>query len=585
MRVASELPARALELARRAIAVTRRLRPFWHEPWTILVALALLQWICLAVFAATVRHNGWLFYQGGDETYFYTSAWAVGHGHLPYAVIGYAWSLVISPITWIAGPSLLDALPLIVLLQVVVLLPIALLSIYGIAARIGGRAIGYFAALVWALAPYAAIPLFVERYHGKYVEQFLPQALGLTAMGDFPAMVALLVAAYFVVRAMDEGRAVDAVIASLVTGFAIGIKPSNALFLVAPFVGLVLARRFTALLAFAVTLAPALVTLAVWKYRGLGYLPAFKSEALAPAGGLFTPASIAFGLPLALLGLWRYTNLFNWNHLHNNLLAIREVFWSWRLFEYLPLAGAVAVSRRSFRNGAFLAVWFVTFFVVKGASELASVDSGSFWRLLMPAWPAFVLLMASIPTLIPTYGTTLAERLPAGRSRIEWRSPFLVAPVALLVALPLVVIAAMPKLESRAALRDTEAGLYLPVSGDLALTATLQRDHVVLRWRHRGSAGVRVFYRVYRTPLVTPASRGVPWWIGAKEGVRCEPVNPGAANCLLDLTLIATTRSTRYIDRPPRGRWSYRIGEAANWRDDLTMGDVILLSQAANVSP
>ena len=40
-----------------------------------------------------------------------------------------------------------------------------------------------------SIAPFVAIPLFVERYHAQYVDQFLPQPLGLTAMADFPSMV------------------------------------------------------------------------------------------------------------------------------------------------------------------------------------------------------------------------------------------------------------------------------------------------------------------------------------------------------------------------------------------------------------
>ena len=79
--------------------------------------------------------------------------------------------------------------------QVLVLGPIALLCVYGIAARIGGRLLGYWASLLWVIAPFAAIPLFVDRYHERWIEQFLPQALGLTAMADFPSMVIVLAAA------------------------------------------------------------------------------------------------------------------------------------------------------------------------------------------------------------------------------------------------------------------------------------------------------------------------------------------------------------------------------------------------------
>ena len=75
---------------------------------------------------------------------------------------------------------------------------------YGIGARIAGRVFGYWTAGALDRASrIVAIPLFVQRYHGKYVEQTLPQTFGLTALADFPSMVLLLVAAYLVVRALD----------------------------------------------------------------------------------------------------------------------------------------------------------------------------------------------------------------------------------------------------------------------------------------------------------------------------------------------------------------------------------------------
>ena len=83
---------------------------------------------------------------------------------------------------------------------------IALLSLYGIATRIGGRVLGYWVAFLWVIAPYAAIPLFVERYRERWTEQFLPQATGLTAMADYPSMVLVLVAAYFITRSLSPGQ-------------------------------------------------------------------------------------------------------------------------------------------------------------------------------------------------------------------------------------------------------------------------------------------------------------------------------------------------------------------------------------------
>ena len=93
-------------------------------------------------------------------------------------------------------------MPAIVLFQLLVLAPLALLCIFGIASHIGGRLLGYWAALLWVAAPFAVIPLFVDRYHEKWIEQFLPQALGLTAMPDFPSMALVLLAALLVLRSL-----------------------------------------------------------------------------------------------------------------------------------------------------------------------------------------------------------------------------------------------------------------------------------------------------------------------------------------------------------------------------------------------
>ena len=35
---------------------------------------------------------------------------------------------------------------------------------------------------------------------------------------------------------------------------------------------------------------------------------------------------------------------------------------------------------------------------------------------------------------------------------------------------------------------------------------------------------------------------------------------------------------------PPPGVWTYRVGMAANWLDDPTLGDVLMLSAPATVT-
>src|SRR5207249_3709626 len=120
----------------------------------VLAAFVLVEWVALAVFALTVRHNGWLYYAGGDQLWHYSGAYLLAHGHLPPSYVGYGWSILLAPLAAVAGPNLVSALPGIVLLNTVVLLPVALFCVYYISARIAGRLFGYFTAGLWIALPY-----------------------------------------------------------------------------------------------------------------------------------------------------------------------------------------------------------------------------------------------------------------------------------------------------------------------------------------------------------------------------------------------------------------------------------------------
>jgi hypothetical protein len=134
--------------------VRQRLLPrFPGQPWHVLWSLALVQWLLLLLLTRRIVHNGRLFLQDASATYFYSTAWSFAHGHLAPALVGYGWPLVTAPVAGITGVNFLDGLPALVLLQVLVLQPIALLAVYGVASRIGGRVLGYLSAAVWACCP------------------------------------------------------------------------------------------------------------------------------------------------------------------------------------------------------------------------------------------------------------------------------------------------------------------------------------------------------------------------------------------------------------------------------------------------
>jgi len=522
------------------------------RPLVSLAVLAVLQWLAILVYALTVRHNGWLFYQGGDQIWLLTTGWLLGQGELGPPEVGYGWPLLLAPLTWLTGPNFVDAMPWVICFNVLVLGPLVLFALHELASRIAGAAFGLLAAVMWVVLPFAVIPLFRDDYHERYIEQFLPGALGLTGLADFQSMVLLLVGSVFFLRAVETRAAPEAVAAGLVAGFAIGMKPSNGLFVAAPIAAALVARNLRPLLPFGLALLPALLTLAVWKQRGFGSLPAFATE----------ETRLALGLVAAVPVVDRYVDL-DWEHLHENANHLREYFWSARLLEWAPIAGTFAIARRSAPLAALLATWFGVFLVVKGTTLLSTVSSGSFFRFLMPAFPAYFLLGVSILLLVPTFGRRLAARWPAKAPRPIGRRPMIAAGFALVVV-PLVVVALVRPIEkpAKAIAVDT---ILTPTDERIDVSVEADGEARVVTWSHPSVGSSAVFYRVYRT---------------GRNGLEQECLDHGGAKeCSLEMVLLGTTRERRWRDGSPPPDVRYRIGVAANSRDDETAGDVATLSE------
>jgi hypothetical protein len=545
------------------------------EPWGVLLPLVALQWILLGAFVLTVRHNGWLFYQGGDETFFYTSSWSIAHGHIPDAAIGWGWSYVLAPVAAIFGTNFLAALPAIVLIQTVILLPLGLLATYGLGARIGGRNFGYLVAALWVIGPYALIPLWDQRYHQKYVEQFLPQAFGLTGLGDFPSMICLVCAAYLIVRAFDERSLPISALAGVVTAFAVGVKPANSLFLVGVVAAFATARRWREALVFGAGMAPGLLALALWKYKGLGSLPILPSRAAGTA-------SIAPLAPAAL-HLPHYVKL-NWHQFGHNLDGLREFFWSVRVVEWFAVAGFVGLLRQVPAKALLVGGWFGAFLLVKGTSPGTDVEAGTFLRLFMPALPALLLLVAGVLLLVPVYASGLAHRFPPVASRpLGARSRPLAAAVALAGILPAILFAALPSLPGAQAAKYFTNNTYTPVTnGQLHLRAVRRADGVHLSWTAPPSTA-KVFYRVFRAPHDYTYDARLPHWI---DGLDCLQPNGGAADCSIKMDVLTTTRAQSFIDsgKLEPQEYAYRVGVMANWANDPGGGDVLFVSKPSVVA-
>jgi len=543
-------------------AALLHMRRWWRvasevRPAYVLGPLLGIQWLAVLALALTVRHNGWLYYAGGDQLWHYTGAYLVAHGHLPPSFVGYGWSILLLPVAAIAGPNLVSALPALVIFNTLVLLPVALLCVYGIAARIAGRIFGYVAATFWIVIPYLGIVFVETGYHQKYTELTLPQLVGLTSVPDFPATVALIVSAYLCLRALDSPGWQLGALAGLAAAYSIAIKPSNAIFLVAP-VFLLLVERWRALLSFALGLAGPLLTLAVWKYRGLGELAAAPAE----------PVRLASG-PGDLLRRIHRPSLNSWEHLHQVLLGFREHFWIARVIEWTPVAGLVALLARSRRGFLLVGLWFVVYLLAKGTYIDASIDDASFFRILMPAFPAYVLLAGSVLLLIPGARARPAPVPPAPAGR---RLTVAVAAVfAVFAVLPLGVIAAVPRLHDGGMDALHVGQTLIPVSRSVSLRATLAGDTIRLVWNDGEPRTASAFYHVLRTH-----SAGDVFCAGR--------INGSSDNCTLYTDSVTTTRGRTFADRPGSGTWTYRIGVAANWIDDPTLGDIYVVSKPVTLT-
>jgi Dolichyl-phosphate-mannose-protein mannosyltransferase len=528
------------------------------RPAHALAGLVLAQWAALLAFALTVRHNGWLYYAGGDQLWHYSGAFLLAHGQLPPTFVGYGWSTLLLPAAPFAGPNIVSALPAIILFNTLVLLPVALLCVYGIATRIAGRVFGYWTAALWIALPYVGV-LFVEPgYHQKYTELTLPQFLGLSSVPDFPSTVALLVAAYFCLRAVDSATWQPAAAAGLAAGYGIAIKPSNSIFLFAPaLVFLLLERR--ALIPFAVALAPALVTLAVWKYRGLGQLAAAPAEPMRLAGGAGD------------LGRRIYDPQLNsWEHLHQVLLGLREHFWAARVIEWLPLAGIVALLIRSRRGALLVGSWFTAYLLVKGTYLPASIEDASFFRILMPGLPAYLILTAAVVLLVP--GVRARAEPEGSRPTGRKVTVTLAAAAAVFAVAPLAVVAAVPPLHDAGRRALTFDENLVPVSGRIAPHARAHGREVRLAWRGRPARTAAVFYRVLRSPPPGDGSGCADAPESVADDCRVYAQSPGA------------TPTTSFVDHPGAGTWTYRIGVSANWLNDVRYGDVTVLSRPVTVT-
>jgi hypothetical protein len=551
---ALELPAGIRRIASSAAAARDRLLAL--RPVYVLGALLAVQWLAVLALALTVRHNGWVYYMGGDQLWHYTLAYLIVHGHLAPTYVGVGWPTILAPIAAVVGPNLASALPAIILFNALVLLPLGLACMYGIGERIAGRLFGYWTALLWIVIPFVGISYSLRGYHQKWTELTLPQLLGLGAMSDFPSMIFLVVGAYLCIRSIDERHWAWAAGAGLAVGYAIAIKPSSSVFLLAPAL-LYSLVRWRRLAPFAIGLVPCLAALAVWKVRGEGNLPFRTSE----------PAR---RLALGTGGIvHRYLRANTWNQLHNNLLQVREHLWSDRVLEFLVIAGLLALVMRSRRAALLVGTWFIVVLLLKGTYVNARVEDATFWRLLMPAFPAFVLLVAAVPLLVPGVRTRPRPPHPWPVSK---RAVIAITAVivAVLSLFPIALVAATKPIRGPRPIAFDVNSILVSQSGALHPHARVSSGTVHLDWDSAKPSTGAVFYSVYR--------------IAGTNDTACGPVHHAPDLCEIMAQPLKRVVASGVIDHPGAGTWTYRVGITTNWLDDTTLGDTYVFSVPVTVT-
>jgi len=533
---------------RRAAARLEQMRPR-----SVVAAFVAVQWLTTLGLALAVRHTGWLFYQGGDQAWFYTTSRLLTQGLLAPTNVGYGWSILLLPFSLAGGPNLVNVLPAIVLLNVLVLMPVAMAAVYGIGERLGGRLFGYWVLILWIALPLIGIAYTDTGFKQRYTELTLPNSFGLTSMSDFPSMVALAVAAYFSLRALQGEDRLDAVLAGAFAGVGIGIKPSSSLFLGGAVLALAGCRRWRGLAAFAAGLAPFMLALTVWKWRGLGYLPLFHAEqgVRLAAGAMLQP--------MGTLDLHKYLN-FNWHQLKLSLDSLQEHFWSARVVEWTLVAGTIALARRGLAPFLLVGGWFWAFLIVKGTGNLGSLETAALLRMLIPTIPAFVVMVAALPLLLPR-ATRFLSQIDAGPwGSVRLRTTLVAATVILFAAVPIALAGASTPAHKGLAL--TSSG-PIPVDGRIGLQARVSGSRVALTWSPQHAEGAPLFYEVVRAA-------------------------PGACTDATWLTTCATAvslqRGVRYVDAPPKGAYDYWVLVGANWINNPLAGDVYLVSDPVAVT-
>lgn len=378
-----------------------------RRPDPLLVAAVALQWLVTAGVALVATPAGSIFGDQNAAEAAVAASNSLVDGAVP-ATSGPGYALLLAPIVAVTD-NVGSVASIVTTINIVVLAPLCAYFLFDIAVRTAGRLFAGATMVVWSVAPVAATRLFTPSYHETYVDDVLPAFYGLTLQPEFVAMTLSVASAAFATRAI-VGSPRSALVAGLLAGVAISVTPTAAGVAIGVLAAIAVSRRWRSLLEAAMGLSAAIVPTLAWRQLALGGL------------------TLTLGHP-------------SWSTFQSSMAQTREFFWSNRLLQWLPIAGAIGVARLMPPIASLAAGWLaVASVLVVATATTADFTGGQIFVSLIPTWPAYAVLVAAIPALVPTLKTRLGRHLEPSREITGVPQVAVVTLIALLAALPLVLV-------------------------------------------------------------------------------------------------------------------------------------------------
>ena len=173
---------------------------------------------------------------------------------------------------------------------------------------------------------------------------------------------------------------------------------------------------------------------------------------------------------------------------------------------------------------------------------------------MMPSFPALILMLASIPLLVPRLADTIAARYPPGAGA-PWRLTRAIAACAVVVVLiPLIVLGTARRQDGPRTVKNDAQHTSIPVTGAFGLAATTANGKAMLSWKPPYHGSVGTYYAVLRSRPTFPDPSN-PEERTVEDGVVCRPrLNGSSQDCHLFMRQIAATKKLTFTDQAAAGK-------------------------------